>query len=512
MGKDMTVADLPRLNWRRFKNKPAYIFEDRVITWGELHSSVNRLANALIERGVHKGDKIAILARNSIDWVVAYFGVLSTGAVLVPINVLFGPKEIAHTVDHCDAVGVLTGSEFAATVHSVRADMPRARFFISLDHPAEGFESLVDVLDKSVDGDPEISVSKADDALILYTGGTTGTPKGAVITHGAHFGMIFASALWCDVKERDMNLNLLPLYHNAGLHMTMKCSFMGATTILHQRPDSIRMMEDIQRYGITRTAIVTGVLQQLLQTPGLEKYDAATMRWVMAAGSILTNQMFEQVRTIFPKADFVQGWGLTDATSLLTVLQSWEALSKEGSCGKPYSNVELRIVDPNEHEQPAGKVGEIVVRGDTVMREYYKMPDLTAQTLRAGWLHTGDLGRMDEDGYLYFVDRLKDIIRSGDETIYAMDLENVIYQHPAVKECAVIAVPDSRWTETPKAVVVLKQGAQVTEAELLEFVRDRLASSFMRPTSIDFWDSLPRTHVGKVYKPAIREKYVPAKA
>jgi acyl-CoA synthetase (AMP-forming)/AMP-acid ligase II len=509
MGKDITIADLPRLNWRRFEHKPAYVFEGHEATWADVHFGVNRFANALIAMGVQRGDKVVIFARNSIEWMIAYLGVLNAGAVLVPINLLFGPKEIAHTADHCDAIGVVAGAEFADLINSIRDDMPKVRFYISLDGTAAGFEPLETLLAQNSADDPDVKVERQDDALILYTGGTTGVPKGAVITHGAHYGMIFASALFCDVKERDINLNLLPLYHNAGLHMTMKCSFMGATTILHQRPDAKRMMEDIERYGITRTAIVTGVLQLLLQTPGLDSYDASSMRWVMAAGSILTKDMFQQVRQIFPKADFVQGWGLTDATSLLTVLQGWEALSKEGSCGKPYSNTELRIVDPDDRELPPGQVGEIVVRGDTVMREYHKMPELTAETLRNGWLHTGDLGRIDGDGYLYFVDRLKDIIRSGEETIFAMDIENVIYQHPAVKECAVIAAPDPRWTETPKAIVVLKEGASVSEAELLDFVRQRLASSYMQPTSVDFWDQLPRTPLGKVYKPAIRAKYVP---
>jgi len=359
--------------------------------------------------------------------------------------------------------------------------------------------------------EPTEEVKTDDPSILFYTSGTTGRPKGAIHTHKSILAE--AAAVGQNFTTKDIALCVMPFFHVAGSAVYLFPAYAsGATIVIHKKFDELAILQTIEREKVTYICLVPAMIIRLLEHPETDKYDLSSLRTIVYTGAPMPFEALKQGVKRFGKI-FVQLLGQTETLNL-TILEkedhnikgSAKETRRLESVGRPPKAGQIRLVDEKDNDVPVGEVGEIIARSDRMMKGYWKMPKETAETIKDGWLHTGDLGRMDEDGYIYIVDRRKDMIISGGENIYSREVEEVLYTHPAVQEAAVVGIPDEKWGESVKAVIVLRKGHTATEEDIINFCKDRLAS-YKKPRSVEFWDSLPMTGSGKIMKNEIREKY-----
>jgi long-chain acyl-CoA synthetase len=484
------------------------------ITFGELDRRSSQAAQALRAAGVGAGDRVAFIDKNGAEWFVVAFGLAKLGAVNVAVNWRLAPAEMAQIIDDAQAQVVIVGPDFLEHVEKIEGGLERVHTIVAIG----GHERWPDFdswISAHAAEDPGVPATGDDLAFQLYTSGTTGLPKGVMLTNDNLFsGIARISDQW-RLTADSVNLAMMPLFHIAGAGWAMVGLYHGCRTVVLRDIDPAQILQVIPRYRVTNAFMVPAVIQFLLMTPGVESTDFSSLRTLVYGASPITDKVLVTGIETFG-CEFIQVYGLTETTGAITQLDGDEH-DPEGrphllrSCGRPYPWVEMRAVDATGADVPAGEVGELWTRSHQNMAGYWNNPSATAEAVTPdGWFRTGDAGYIDADGYIYLHDRVKDMIVSGGENVYPAEVENVLMKHPAVDDVAVIGVPDERWGEAVKAIVVLSPDAGVSadeiEADLIAFARDSLAG-YKLPKSVDVTDVLPRNPSGKLLKRELREPY-----
>jgi long-chain acyl-CoA synthetase len=479
-------------------------------TYRELNERADALASALASGlGVQRGDRVALMMYNGPTLLETMFGIWKAGATVVPLNARFTPDEVAYHVADSASTVLIGGRDFAAQLIEMRPRIEAGT--LVLEGGGEGAIDLDGIAAAHAgQAPPQVDVADDDVAWIAYTSGTTGRPKGAMLTHGC---LSFVAVSWLADLQRlepeDVGLYAAPLTHGAGI-MALAFTMKACTQVLLQPTgfDPARFLATIARERVTHTWLVPTQVKMVLDHPGLDQADLSTLQTIVYGGAPMhVEHLKEAIRRIGPV--FVQLFGQTETPMTATYLRREEHIvdgpgsERLASCGHVRSGMEVAILDAEDRRLPPGEIGEICVRGPAVMKGYWQRPEATAETLRNGWLHTGDIGRLDDHGYLYIMDRSKDMLISGGLNVYPREIEEVLLRHPGVTEVAVIGVPNEQWGETAMAVVVCADGAQVTEADLKDFASEHLAP-YKKPRAFEFVASLPKTTYGKIDKKALR--------
>jgi long-chain acyl-CoA synthetase len=510
----MSIVDGLKKSVASSPDKTAAICGSVRHSFSELNERVDRLSNALLGLGIERGDRVAILALNCHRFFELYYGIAQIGAVAVPINFRIPPREIKYILDHSESRAIAVDAALTPPLEAIRSVLETVDLFISIsDQPAFGFLAYEEL----IAGSPPLADAPTieDDELLglFYTSGTTGEPKGVMLTHRNMLSNIAHSEGVYNYLPTDVYLHSAPMFHLADGAAVFSNTARGATQAFIPRFDPRQVLETIARERISLALFVPTMINFLLQEPELDSYDLSSLRHITYGASPIAPEVLRRAMKVFG-CQFGQGYGLTEASPLLTVLTAEDhALTDErgerrlASCGRPVKGVDVRVVDAEGREVKPGEVGEIIARGPNIMAGYWKRPAETEQAIVDGWLQTGDLATVDEDGYLYLVDRKKDMIVTGGENVYSTEVEAALYEHPAIKEAAVIPVPDVEWGEAVHACVTLCDGKRVEPEELIEFCRDRLAN-YKLPRSVEIIEGeLPKGGTGKILKKQLREKF-----
>ncbi|GAA5161490.1 long-chain fatty acid--CoA ligase [Amycolatopsis dongchuanensis] len=487
-------------NVGRYPDKIVLTQGERRQTNREFLTRVNALAAGLRELGIGRGDVVALLLYNHLEFLEAVFALNRIGAAFLPLNYRLSPAEWEFILGHAEAAALLTEPEFADAVCGI--PVPRK---LLLGGSRDGWVSYEDLvaghLGESVPVEP---VGPDDLQRLMYTSGTTSRPKGVRITHTNLLAKNLGHIVEFGITGEDTTLVCGPLYHVGGLDLPgLGTLHAGGSLVVLRKFDAREVVDTIERERPTNVWLAPSMMNALLQLPDLSRRDTSSIRFIIGGGEKMPVPLVERIRAAFPSAWFADAYGLTETVSGDTFNDPGHMLSKVGSVGRPVVHLRVRIVDELGAEVPAGQLGEITLSGPKVFSGYWRDEEATAKALRNGWFHTGDIGRVDEDGYLYVEDRKKDMIVSGGENIATPEVERVLYEHPDVVEAAVVGKSHERWGEVPLAFVVLRAGAAVTAEELAAFCRERLAK-FKVPAEIRFLDELPRTPSGKVLKRDLR--------
>lgn len=489
--------------------RTALIFEEHRWTYRELNEAAVRLANGLGDIGVRRGDRVGLLGHNSVEWIVTYFAAAKAGAILVPVSYWSKEQELRHVLADAGARALVAAADFRDLVEAVRGGLPELQRVVWIGERArDGDPTYAELIAASSEAEPDLGLRETDGHIILYTSGTTGAPKGALLSHRAH---VLHAATWAAetrATREDVYLCTYPLFHTGGTDCgILPPMYAGAAVVVLPRPDAGLILDAVERHRVTAFRAVPTIWKRLLARDDLERRELSSLRRVIAGSDAMPAELIAQIRRRLPQAAYLQNYGLTEAGPVLTYLRPEDPPSAWGSNGRPHPQAEVRIVDEQDRPVAPGAVGEIVARSEHLMTGYWSQPEKTAEALRGGWLHTGDLGYVDEAGYLWITGRAKDVIITGSEHVYPIEVESVLRLHPGVEEVAVIGVPDPHWGESVVAVVVPAAGAAPTGEELVAFVRARLAD-FKRPRRVVFTDDLPRTGpTRKVQKAVLRERY-----
>jgi len=484
------------------------IFQDCRLTYGEFNSRVNRVANTVKSLGIKKGDRVAILMFNSHQYMEVYFAMAKLGVILVTLNYRLVGKELQYILDDSTPTLLFLGEEFIETISSIRHSLPYIRHYVLIGEKTNAdIPNYEAFLGQYQDHEPEEKININDEQLIIYTSGTTGYPKGVLITHSNTLWTCLNQILFFkDLSDKDSTLVVAPLYHcGAQNDLTMPIFQVGGKIVIMRHVEPLKVLEIIQKERITTALLLPTLLHMMFQISNLDDYDLSSLRYVVTGGGPLPEVTMEK---FYKKMGFhvCQGFGLTEGTAVTSTIPMEYGYIKKGSVGKPLFYVEAKIVNDQGKEMAPGEVGELIQRGPTVMKGYWNNPKATEETIVGGWLHTGDLARFDKDGFLYIVDRKKDMIISGEENIYPAEIEQVLYSHPKILEAAVIGVPDEKWGESVKAIIVCKPSETITEKEVIDYCKKNLAS-YKKPKSVEFVDQLPRNPSMKILKNVLREKY-----
>ena len=510
----MLIGDMLRRDAKLFSQKVGLIDGGQSFTYSELNKRANRLAHALSGIGLKKGDKIAFMGNNCHQFVEYYFALVKGGFVSVPVNARFSSDEASYIVNHSESIVLICTEELRPTVAKVRKNAPGVRWVISTGQGGEAGLSYEKILNEASDEEPRQEVKPEDVAMIMYTSGATGLPKGVITTQRNIMANTNTMCLETRIVPEDITVLVMPLYHNGGLWPTMSMVYRGGTNILLPHFELELMLKTIGEKKVTFLNLVPTMLLRMVSHSNLSAYNLESLRLIMYAGAPIPLEQLKRAMRILGTHRFYNSLGSTEASgNLLSFPTTEHALEgpqakKLGSVGKDAMGVEIAIVDEQGNELPPGKVGEIIGKGDNITKGYWKMPKETAEVFKNGWLYTGDMGYRDEDGYVFVVDRKKDIIISGGENVASREVEEVLYQHPAVQEATVIGVADEEWGEAVKAVVVLKPESAETvgEIDLIEFCKTRLAG-YKKPRSVDFVDELPKNAAGKIDKALLKKQY-----
>lgn len=486
-------------------DQEALRFGDRTSTWAELVDRVARAAAAQRAEGLEPGARIAVLDLNHPSCLETTLACAQVGTANVVVNFRLTPPEIEYVLNDSGAEVLLVGPEFAGVVDSLRDKLSAVRRIIRVGGDSDEYESWLDR-----EPDHDVHPADPDDCFLqLYTSGTTGFPKGAELTHK---GMIAHSAAVADLVEADGDATLLvamPLFHVGGSSYALSGFYAGARIVMTRTPDPGQLLELLETERVTHSFFVPALLAMMTKQPAAKQHDYSALKTLCYGASPMPLPVLRAAMDVFPNV-FMQVYGMTEACGVVTALMSSDHESEEllTSAGKPINGVRIEVRDPATGNQlGVGEQGEIWVATEQLMRGYWGKPEATASAIDAdGWYHSGDAGHFDENGYLFITDRIKDMIISGGENIYPAEIERVLAEHPTIDDVTVVGVPDDRWGEVPKAVVVAATGQTVDEAELLSYCREHLAS-YKCPKSVDVVDELPRNPTGKILKKDVRARY-----
>jgi len=511
LARRQTLGDILRRSRGRYPHKMALRFETEVLTYEQLDEMVNRAAHAILSRGLKKGDRAAVLSRNSMDFAILTFALARSGVIMVPINTMLHANDVAYLLQHADVSACFVAPEFLPVAEqAIRLAGCRPRLLSTMSRPASPAGEWLpfrQLLQHAEPVEPDVDLDDDDVAQILYTSGTESKPKGVMLTHKNLLAEYVSTIVDGGMTEDDIAVHALPLFHCAQLHCFLgPYLYLGASGIILEQAVPGVILETVETFRATQLFCPPTVWIALLRSPDFASRDLSSLKKCYYGAAIMPVEILKELNRRLPGAQFYNFYGQTEVAPLATVLKPGDQLRKAGSAGKPALNVETRIVDEEGREVPRGTIGEIVHRTSHAMLGYYRDEEKTRDAFRGGWFHSGDLGIMDEEGYITVVDRKKDMIKSGGENVASREVEEAIYQHPKVSEVAVIGVPHPYWMEAVTAVVVPKPGESLTAEEILAFGKERL-SPFKTPKFAVVTDQLPRNPSGKILKRELRIRY-----
>lgn len=499
--------------------RTAIVFEQQRYTFSQLNERVNRLANALSNLGVKKGDFIAFLNVNCNQAIESYFAVAKLGAVYLPLNYRAKESELEYMINFAEVSLLFIGDRYLSLIDSLSPKLTTVKHFISIESEHTGMLNYEKLVVDSPDDEIYTEVDESDTTILMYTAGTTGNPKCVMLPHRSFTTYVLDNVSPADPDVEEKNILTVPLYHVAGVQAMMSAIYGGRMLVMQRQFEAKSWMELVEKEKVNRAMMVPTMLIQLMDNPDFGKYDLSSLKVITYGAAPMPLTALKRALEAFPGVNFINAFGQTETASTITMLgpedhvitgtpaEKEKKLKRLTSIGRPLPDVEMKVVDESGKELQAGEIGEIVARGPRVMAGYYKDDEKTSRTIdKSGWVHTGDMGYHDEDGYFFLAGRTTDLIKRGGEFISPEELENVIFTHPKIKDVAVIGIYDEQWGELPQAICVLKEGETCSDDDIMEYCRTKLAS-FKRPRSVVFTDELPRNPMGKVLKKDLRNKY-----
>jgi long-chain acyl-CoA synthetase len=510
-----TFADIIYRNAILYPDSEAFACGSERMSFKRFNERVNRLIHGLQALGIQKGDVIGIVSWNQLEYAEVFGAAMKGGFVLAHFSPRLKPGELVQLIDDAEPRALFVGAELVEAIDEIHSQLPKTEFLLVFDNAIGKMMAYGEMVESQSTEEPEPRVGEEDPLTIFYTSGTTGLPRGAIYTHRQKMENTRMKALDIGVGFGDRHLVVLPMFHIGGDSHIWPFFLVGGCNVImpisYALADALKIIAEEQ---ITDVHIVPTQLVSLLNLPDIDQCDLGCLKRIWYAASPMPTEVLKRGLSVFGPI-FMQGYGQTESGPDITVLsrenhrysgESLEEQSVLASCGRPCIGVHVRIVDDDGHDVETGEIGEIIVKSKRIMTEYYHRPNETRETIRDGWLYTGDLGYYDERGFIYIKDRRHYMIISGGENVYPAEVENVLYRHPAVREAAVIGVPDPYWVERVHALVVLKENAQATEEDIVNFCRDCIAH-YKAPKSVEFVESLPKSPQGKILKKEIRARY-----
>jgi len=509
----MLVQHFAEYYARNFPDNPCITQEGHTTTYGEVDRLANRLANGLLGLGVEKGHRVCILGENSREHLLLFLAACKIGAVTVSLNYRLAPGELAYIINDARAGALLMLDElFVPLLEKLRPQLPAGIRLLTRGQPDSiDWDSW---LEEQSDSRPDISVLPEDAFFQLYTSGTTGNPKGVVSTHSNFVAECVMNTSFMPHRPAPGSADIVcaPMFHIGGAGSALVSTYSGSEIILHKAFDPEKLVADIEKHPVNGVFMVPAMIMAVLALPGIEKRDFSSLKQIFYGASPISESILRRAMEVF-QVEFIQMYGMTETCGTVVNLSPGDhAKALAGrpelllSCGRPSVGVQARIMDADGNEVPLGEVGEIWIKSDSNMQSYYNLPEETAKNLTDGWVHTGDAGSMDAEGYIYLKDRIKDMVVSGGENIYPVEVENAIAHHPSVADVAVIGVPDQKFGEALLAFVVLKPGAELGVEEMIDFCRERIAG-YKIPRKLEIIPEMPRNPSGKILKKELRKPY-----
>ena len=505
----MSIGNIVARNAFQYPDREALVFGSDRFTWRELNARVNRLADAFLSLGFKKGDKVALLSENTPACVEANYALAKIGVAYFPVLSRLMPGDIQYLLDLSDAKALIFHDSFGQMVDEIKSGLPQVAHFIQIGGQTRDYAvAYEDFLSQGRDREPEVQVNPDDDYIFLCTGGTTGVSKIAMVTHENALWAVYTTINAMNLTEKDTGIQVLPLFHVIINNCLNSLMAAGARVILEPGFDPVRYMKNIHEEKVTVAMVVPPFLFSWIAAfPEAMAYDMGHVRAFATAAATFPTDLKDQVRSHFKNADIYYTYGLTESSGgNATVLDPARVFEKEGSIGVVNPVLSFRIVDEFGHDAPLGAPGELLLKGPSVIKGYYKREDETRLTFVDGWLHTGDVVSRDEEGFIYFVDRKKEMIKTGGENVFAKEVEDALLNHPQVQEVGVFGLPDEKWGEKIHAAVVLKPNEELSVQELMAFAKEHLPG-FKCPKEIYFIPVLPRNPSGKVLKYKLKESY-----
>ena len=494
---------------QRYPDEPSIKYGDLTLSKQEFDSRINQTANAFLDTGIKKGDRISVLMGNSNVFLEILFAISKIGAVMVPLNFRLAVPELDFIINNSEPKLMVYSPEFVTTIEELKSKVPSIQKYICEAGEAVPddalFETWIAAYPKT-QPKPEIEPTLDDPHIIMYTSGTTGRPKGAVITQGnTQWNAINCIHMYTFDVE-DVGMCCAPLFHIGALNASATPTiYAGATYVIQRFFDPGEILKLIEKEKANSMFGIPVMFLMMSMTPEFNETDLSSIKFFIAGGSPCPKSLID---TYLEKGiNFNQGYGLTETATAVTALRTTDALRKLGSCGKPVFHTDVKIVDLKGQQTASDEMGEILIKGPHVIKEYWKHPEATASSIVDGWLYTGDMGYVDNEGYLYIVDRRKDMYISGGENVYPAEVEDVLMSFPKIADAGVIGIPDDKWGEVGLAVVVKKPDTEVTESEIIEYCASKLAK-YKTPKKVEFTDALPRTLTGKILKKDMRAQYI----
>ena len=505
-----TVADLSRVQARSRASAPAQIDAGAETTFGELDAMASRIANRLIAEGIRPQERIAYLSKNSKFFLPFLLGCCKARVTLAPINFRLAAPEIASILADSGARLLFVGPDFAEIAEKAVVTLATKPRLIALGFEREGFEEVNAWIGNAAARDPQLKIDPDDDVVQLYTSGTTGQPKGVQLTSRNYMTVFDLVDRFDGLKYQagETVLGAMPFFHVAGVNIALIALANGARTAIVRDILPEAVLDLIKKERVNHAFLAPAIILMLMQSPAMARADLSSMKSLSYGASPISDDLLTRAKARF-NCNFVQFYGMTETTGAATYLPNQAhdpAKGKLRSCGVPWPGIDLKIVGVDGRETPRGAIGEIVVKSPVVMKGYWNKPDSTAHAVNGGWMRTGDAAYMDEDGYIFIYDRVKDMIVTGGENVYPAEVENAIFGHPHVADVAVIGVPDDKWGEAVKAVVVAKPGAPRDAAGIMAWASERIAN-YKAPKSVDFVEAIPRNLTGKILRRELRKPY-----
>jgi len=505
-----SIGDMLMRTAARHPHKPAFVFRDRRISFQAFNERVNRCAHGLMMLGVEKGDRAAIMSHNCEQFLTLWWALMKLGAIITPLNFMLKADETRYIIKHSEPKVFFVEDSLVKGILEIKDSLESVRHFgyinLSSVETPDTWLNIESLWDKECPGDePEVEIYPDDPATLLYTSGTESLPKGVLNSHLNFYVDVMSAVADLGVRKSDIVIGGIPFYHIAAMYLCVSFVCIGATSVIEYAPNPQEILDLTAREKVTLWVWPPAVYAVLPHLPDFEKYDLSSLRTCIVFGALSAPDVLERWKRLLPDVGFMNYYGQTEMGPLGTSLAPDEFDARPTSIGRAHMPLSLKVFDPEDRELPPGEVGELVARGPSIMTGYYRDDESTRKTFRNGWHHTGDLVRMDEEGYVYFVDRKKDIIKSGGENVSSQEVEAVLFKYPGIVDAAVIGLPDPYWSEAVTAVVVPMPGREIVAQDIIAFCKRELAP-YKAPKRVVIMEALPRNPSGKILKSLLRKQ------